>query len=107
MRASSSQVPATLFQLPKLTSLSLGFNALTGTLPVAAAAGVSALVGLFLENNALGGTVPPALASLNGTLKQLELDHNAFSGTVTILLSSLFSKKNIWTNRSNETAERA
>jgi hypothetical protein len=94
-----TSLPRSLGGLSSLTSLSVGFNLLSGPIPAewfgGARGGVGGLrggfpklEGLFLENNNFSGAIPPGLGSLR-SLRQLELDHNALTGAVPEALGGL------------------
>ena len=72
-----TSLPPDMSSLKKLTSLSVGFNAMSGSIPKLPIS----LVGLFVEHNFINGTIPTDLYLLS-ELKQLELDHNALSGKI-------------------------
>lgn len=73
--------------LPRLASLSAGFNFLGGYLP---SNYPSSLVGLFLENNNFSGPISDGIAKLP-RLRQLELDHNSLTGEIPPWLSLMGS----------------
>ena len=76
-----------LGNLSKLESLSLGGNALTGTIPPALGS-LSSLESLSLSYNELAGPIPVALGSLSN-LRLLSLSGNALTGPVPAALGSL------------------
>ena len=89
-----TSLPRTLGGLRSLTSLSVGFNLLSGPIPAewfvgdGRDGGFPKLEGLFMENNNFSGPIPPGLGSLQA-LRQLELDHNALAGAVPEALGAL------------------
>ncbi|XP_020222047.1 probable inactive receptor kinase At1g48480 [Cajanus cajan] len=79
--ALSGHLPSGVFPaLPRLRTLSLRVNLLSGTLPADLAA-CSALRNLFLQRNNFSGEVPPFLSTMT-TLVRLNLASNSFSGSV-------------------------
>jgi Leucine-rich repeat (LRR) protein len=66
--------------LPKLRSLRLDTNALTGTLP-ACMGNIATLEGLFVATNQLEGTLPASLGNLSNMLN-IGVDQNLFTGTI-------------------------
>ena len=91
-----TSLPPELSNLQALTSLSMGFNSLSGPLP-SSIGHLSGLVGLFLENNQFNGTLPSSLSLLT-SLKQLELDHNLFSGEIPSSLASMVQLETLHLN---------
>ncbi|GJM89900.1 hypothetical protein PR202_ga06125 [Eleusine coracana subsp. coracana] len=77
----SGSIPDDLFSLPRLRSLFLQGNLLTGALPAEIARLSSSLEHLALSHNNLSGPVPFALNSLT-KLRSLMLDGNSFSGSL-------------------------
>eukprot|EP00754_Rhynchopus_humris_P000153 Rhum_TRINITY_DN10102_c0_g1::Rhum_TRINITY_DN10102_c0_g1_i1::g.36928::m.36928 len=81
----SGGIPASLFNLPKLASLSLQFNRLSGTIPDLFG-GKSGLAQVMLNNNLLAGTIPPSLVSMLESPgvadRRVMIDHNLLTGTI-------------------------
>lgn len=87
-RALAGDVPAgSLGNLTALHTLSLRFNALSGSLP-ADLASATALQNVILNGNKLSGDFPPAILALPG-LVRLALDGNDLSGPIPPALANL------------------
>eukprot|EP00981_Chlorochromonas_danica_P013018 scaffold5645_cov183-Ochromonas_danica.AAC.3 len=74
-----------------LTLIDMGYNRLTGTLPVSISLG-QYLTGVFLEENDLTGTIPPEWGSLS-LLWDLYLNDNALRGNIPSTLQNLQNLK--------------
>jgi len=73
-------LPAELYDLPQLETLSLYYNRLSGAIP-AEIGRLSNLQDLILHNNQLSGGIPPELGGLR-RLRKLDLDGNELTGTI-------------------------
>ncbi|CAI5489330.1 unnamed protein product, partial [Closterium sp. Naga37s-1] len=81
-------IPPGIFLLPKLETLALDINNLTGALPDGPGSYSPSLVSLSLGVNYLSGPVPKALGDLPN-LVQLDLHQNSFSGPIPPELGAL------------------
>ncbi len=84
---------------PNLFSINLGFNQLTGAIPVELGS-LSTLTYLSLADNDLSGVIPTQLGSLT-LLGLLDLSRNQLSGNIPVELGSLSSLGSIqlWSNQ--------
>ena len=73
-----TELPSEISFCTELTSLSIGFNSMSGPIPSSLP---SSLVGLFFENNQFSGHIPTNIYQLR-SLQQLELDHNLLEGDI-------------------------
>jgi len=84
----------TCFSFPQVTTLSLGYNNLTGTLP--SSIGVfSRLQYLSLNNNQLTGTIPAELGNL-ARVNEVSLDRNQLSGSIPPELAGLSNLEHLY-----------
>ena len=83
----TGMIPATIGELTGLTSLDLGGGALTGEIP-ASIGSLTALTNLDLGRNALSGEIPTELGALTA-LTVLGLNNNQLTGTIPTELGML------------------
>jgi len=93
-------IPASIGSLTSLTHLSLGWNQLTGNIPVELSAGVvpggslNNLMYIYLWSNQLEGNIPVELGSLNN-LQYLWLSNNQLEGNIPVELGNLNNLKTL------------
>ncbi|KAI7754746.1 hypothetical protein M8C21_012316 [Ambrosia artemisiifolia] len=100
----TGDIPRQLFEISSLSiSLNLGFNQLSGQLPVDVG-NLKSLNEIILANNRLSGNLPSSLDSCL-SLQNLNICNNFFSGSFPASLGSLRSLENLDASHNNFTGE--
>ncbi|KAJ1416638.1 Tyrosine-protein kinase, active site [Sesbania bispinosa] len=76
-----TEVPPFVYKCPKLVSLDLSLNTITGQLPIHLLTSLRNLTILFLTTNSIEGPIPVEIKNLTN-LKQLKLGQNKLNGTI-------------------------
>ncbi|XP_022876865.1 receptor-like protein kinase [Olea europaea var. sylvestris] len=94
------EVPNSIFNLSSLTEISLRGSSLSGSLPMDICYNLPKLESLRISNNQMSGNIPPSLGRCMN-LKLLSLSSNNFSGTIPMEIGNLSKLQILYLHRNN------
>ena len=105
-RGLTGPIPRLLEGLKSLTVIDLGFNNISGEIPVDLFRGMTSLRSVWLNNNNISGTIPENLFRGLNALQYVSFHGNNLTGSVPVkLFDDLQSLKKVWLNHNKITGK--